>query len=394
MTGHELSRKRFLQGVSGALVAGVAGCAGFTAPDGTSTANTTRTEQSSTNSDTAESTTTAASTLDVFFAGGEDSPVTDTEPSLVDGQAKVYAVKPNEETERTPVVMVPGLGLSPYIYLTTPDGRRGWAEHFAAAGHPTYAFDPPKNVSSSGLNTVQVAESPQSLSRWSLERAWPTWGFGPRVGEPYDETRYPVDHIDQLEASFPAYVSGGTGGGSGGGQRSGDQTRRSGDETTQRGQATGGGGTQTGGGQTGGGRFGSERERAALVALLDRVGPATLVVHSAGGPTGFEVARSHPDLVTQVVAVEPVGCPTETSAVAAMAGDAQFMAVYGDYVQERGQTGRQSACQTTVDLTAEAGGDSTLLDLPATGIRGNTHLMMQDDNNLGIADRIVEWIRQ
>jgi len=38
--------------------------------------------------------------------------------------------------------MVPGLGLSPYIYRTTPDGRRGWMEYFAEAGHPVYVFNP------------------------------------------------------------------------------------------------------------------------------------------------------------------------------------------------------------------------------------------------------------
>jgi hypothetical protein len=61
-----------------------------------------------------------------------------------------------------------------------------------------------------------------TLSRWSLDRAWPTWGFGPAVGEPYDDVRYPVDHVAQLVASFPAYVSSGVGsGGDGGGRRGG-----------------------------------------------------------------------------------------------------------------------------------------------------------------------------
>jgi len=73
--------------------------------------------------------------------------------------------------------MVPGLGLSPYIYRTTPDGRRGWMEYFAEAGHPVYVFNPPRNVDSGGLDTGALQNSDSaSLSRWSIDRAWPTWG--------------------------------------------------------------------------------------------------------------------------------------------------------------------------------------------------------------------------
>jgi pimeloyl-ACP methyl ester carboxylesterase len=116
------------------------------------------------------------------------------------------------------------------------------------------------------------------------------------------------------------------------------------------------------------------------------------VVHSAGGPAGFAVARSVPDLVEAVVAVEPVGCPTEEGVVSAMGGDAPFAAVYGDYVAERGQSRRAAACETAADVAAETAPASTMLRMPDEGVSGNTHLMMQDDNNAAIAGRLLSWL--
>jgi len=64
----------------------------------------------------------------------------------------------------------------------------------------------------------------------------------------------------------------------------------------------------------------------------------------------FAVAQTAPDLVERIVAVEPVGAPTDPPTVAEMGGDAPFMGVYGDYVDEREQTGRKEATQTTAEL--------------------------------------------
>ena len=379
----DLSRKQFLRASGTALAVAVAGC-NSTSEGQSSPSITDSPSETSDASPGDEDASDPASDTDVgvFYVGPDSTEATTDAP--IDSRAKVTALRPPSGTEKSPIVMVPGLGLSPYIYLTTPDGRPGWATRFVDAGYPVYLFDPPRNVTSGGLDTAAFGgEDPASLSRWSLDRAWPTWGFGPEVGEPYSNVRYPVEQVDQLVASFPAYVSGGAGGSGGdraSGQRGGDGQQR--------------GGRQAGDGQAGGGRFASARETAALEALLERVESATLLVHSAGGATGFAVARSVPDRVEAIVAVEPVGAPTDPGAVAEMGGDAPFLGVYGDYVTERGQTGRKEASQTTADLASEAAPKSTLLDLPAEGIAGNTHLLMQDDNNDAIATRVTSWLAQ
>jgi hypothetical protein len=40
------------------------------------------------------------------------------------------------------------------------------------------------------------------------------------------------------------------------------------------------------------------------------------------------------------------------------------------------------------------GGDVTLLDLPALGIRGNTHFPMSDLNNVEVANHLAGWLQQ
>jgi len=39
-----------------------------------------------------------------------------------------------------------------------------------------------------------------------------------------------------------------------------------------------------------------------------------------------------------------------------------------------------------------AGGDAEMLNPPDRGIRGNSHMIMQDKNHLQIADLILQWI--
>jgi hypothetical protein len=41
-----------------------------------------------------------------------------------------------------------------------------------------------------------------------------------------------------------------------------------------------------------------------------------------------------------------------------------------------------------------AGGDFTFISLPDIGIHGNSHMFMQDKNNLEIANLIIDWIAE
>jgi pimeloyl-ACP methyl ester carboxylesterase len=49
--------------------------------------------------------------------------------------------------------------------------------------------------------------------------------------------------------------------------------------------------------------------RDALIALLEKIGPAVLLTHSQSGTFGWPVADARPDLVKAIIAVEPNGPP-------------------------------------------------------------------------------------
>ena len=51
-------------------------------------------------------------------------------------------------------------------------------------------------------------------------------------------------------------------------------------------------------------------------------------------------------------------------------------------------------CQTFIASVNAAGGNAQMLHFPDQGLDGNTHVMMQDKNNLQVADLILAWIDQ
>ena len=105
------------------------------------------------------------------------------------------------------------------------------------------------------------------------------------------------------------------GGGSGSAGSNGDaRGGQVSDADTQRGQGQGqaGGGTESGGKAGGGGASRvSQQEVDNMISLLEDKGPAILMVHSMGGEIGYEVARQRPELVKGIIAIEPVGSPTD-----------------------------------------------------------------------------------
>jgi pimeloyl-ACP methyl ester carboxylesterase len=301
------------------------------------------------------------SEVGILYVGGREAALTGaqrgrraaaTTQTQTVGQALVHYLIPTEEARagKSPVVMVPGMGLTSYLYLGTPDGRDGWAQIFARAGHPVYVFDEPNNAIA-GFD-VNPFSSPQELTapafmRWPNETVWRRWGIGPEIGAAFEDSRYPVEQIGQLSASItPVYRAPGA-------------------------------------------RFGAGAKAEALVELLEAIGPATLVLHSASGPTGLEATRMRPDLVNAIVAVEITGTPTDATDIREHFADKRFIGVFGDHFEVRNMAGRHEACQNTARLICDSGGTAEVIWLPELGIRGNSHLMMQETNNKEIADMIL-----
>jgi pimeloyl-ACP methyl ester carboxylesterase len=259
-----------------------------------------------------------------------------------------------------PIVMVHGSNHTGMTYETTPDGREGWATWFVRQGHAVYVVDQAGRGRSSfdptPINAVRDGgadpKKMPSLFLGTLERSWANFRFGPEHPKTFPGLQFPIEALDQYLAQLVPNT-----------------------ETT----LTGVGANTVDG----------------LAALLDKIGPAVVMVHSQSGLLGLDAVRKRPALVRALVSVEG-GCETMTAADAkGPFAKVPFTSVWGDNsVGAWGVNGdkRRNACADAVKLVAEAGGRSRFLLLPDIGIKGNSHMMMMDKNNLAVAAVIRRWI--
>jgi pimeloyl-ACP methyl ester carboxylesterase len=128
----------------------------------------------------------------------------------------------------------------------------------------------------------------------------------------------------------------------------------------------------------------------AYVALVDKVCPCVLLLHSQGGSFGFKVAELRPDRIKAAVAVESATAGHLGKAAAIR--NTPVLMLFGDYVEQHPRWAAYK--KTDLEYAAAvraAGGSVEVIDLPAIGITGNSHMMMQDKNNAEIAGVIQRW---
>ena len=73
--------------------------------------------------------------------------------------------------------------------------------------------------------------------------------------------------------------------------------------------------------------------------------------------------------------------------------DVPVLQIFGDYVDQhpRWAAYKKSDAKYAETLKA-AGGSADWIDLPDIGIKGNSHMMMQDKNNDQVAEVINKWL--
>ena len=126
---------------------------------------------------------------------------------------------------------------------------------------------------------------------------------------------------------------------------------------------------------------------------------AILVGHSESGFFPEEAALTNPAGVAGLISIEGV-CTTNLSAeqIATLA-KIPTLVIYGDHLGDVPSVsgfwlGFFQGCQQYVEQINAAGGDATMLHLPDAALFGNSHMLMQDKNNLQVADLILKWINQ
>lgn len=268
---------------------------------------------------------------------------------------------------KTPIVLIHGAGLTGAAFDTTVDGRMGWFEYFVRRSHPAYVVDQVgrgrSGFDQSTFNRVGAGEAdPATLPRITRMgdriASWINFRIGPDATRAYPDTQFPVEAIAALSrqgvpdliASLPS----------------------------------------------------PNPNYSALSMLAARLHGAVLLGHSQAGDYPMEAALLDPGLVKTMVLVEPGRCNSETYTDAQIAtlSKIPLLVVYGDHldtptgVAGPGWQERYHGCGRLIDRLNKSGGRAEMMYLPAMGIHGNSHMMMQDSNNLAVADVILRWIGQ
>jgi pimeloyl-ACP methyl ester carboxylesterase len=338
-----------------------------------------------------------------FYVGGKPTVINGR--SYMAGQMYVDVRIPAKQTQPYPIIMVHGGTRSATTYFGTPDGREGWAQYFVRQGYAVYVVDQPGRGRSGYLAEAygpwKVPDGAGGQRRYLSQAKYKLWPQA-HLHTQWPGSGAPEDTITlQMISGYLPEIE---------------------DFTKQ--------------------QF---LNRDALVALIDRIGPAILMVHSQAGAFGWPVADARPDQVKAILAVEPNGPPfyqvdfigapdyfkqgplalpyglsavplTYSPAIA----DAKDLAVVQ---QEQADAPDLVKChlqreparklsnlkmpilvvmseasyhapydRCTVKYLRQAGAQPTFMRLADLGIKGNSHVMMNEKNNKEIAAVIAQWL--
>jgi pimeloyl-ACP methyl ester carboxylesterase len=269
-------------------------------------------------------------------------------------QMYVQYVKLAAPRARYPLLLVHGGGLTGVTWETTPDGRPGWQMFFLRAGHDVYVSDGVERGRASWARYPEIFKSEPGTTTKKI--AWETFRIGPLGSYQTDPSRrtafpatlFPTKTFDQFSKQFvPGFRSNGP------------------------------------------------ASQAAYDALVQKICPCVLVVHSQGGIFGFAMARNAPEKIRAVVAIEPAGAPDPDNIAMAGLAAVPHLIVWGDYLEgyDRWLEIARAVEKYEKALRAQ-GGIADHIDLPKAGLKGNSHMMMMDRNSDEVAALVQSWFEK
>jgi hypothetical protein len=299
-----------------------------------------------------------------FFIGGHDihSDALSTLPRYIpDGtitidQMYVHYQIPASKLHRLPITFIHGCCLTGKTWETTPDGRMGWDEYFLRRGFPVYIVDQADRGRSSlnplTINAVKSGKLPitalPDLFFVGHEAAWQVFRFGPDYPKLFPGLQFPIEAqtefwkqmVPDWSPSLPD----------------------------------------------------PNPTIADLSELAIRLNGTILVSHSQSGIFPFQTTGISTKGIAGIIAIEPGSCPDPKSDMKPLL-NIPILVLFGDNVETSPRWGpRLKACQAFVKAASEAGVKAELVQLPNVGILGNSHMLMQDKNNLQVADWLIHWI--
>ena len=202
-----------------------------------------------------------------FYVGGNID--TKGKGSPIVGHMYVEYMIPQRLRSPYPIVMVHGGNQTGTNFTGTPDGREGWAQYFVRRGYAVYIVDQVARGRSAHWNGYYGEVQPSRLSqveeRFVAPERFPVWPQA-KLHTQWPGTGRPGDvNFDQFYAAQAVSIA----------------------------------------------SFPKQQEinPPALIALMEKIGPSILMIHSQSGAFAWPVADKRPDLVKMIVAVEPNGPP-------------------------------------------------------------------------------------
>lgn len=252
--------------------------------------------------------------------------------------AYVQYFVPERRRDRPPVVLLHGGGMTGSIWETTPDGRKGWLHHLLDRGLEVHVVD---NVERGRAGWIPGLWPGEPVMR-SLEEAWTLFRFGNADGfatrEAFPGQRFPVDRLEHFARCFvPRWTS-----------------------TT-------------------------DVQVTAFLALLERLGTASVICHSQGGEIALRALAVAPARVAALVAIEPSGIPALSAAEALP----PITLLHGDYLSIDPIWTELLRSWT---LLAERYPNVGLVDLSAT-FPGTSHMAMLDRGTEAVAALVADAMR-
>ncbi|WP_137125635.1 alpha/beta fold hydrolase [Roseomonas sp. HF4] len=284
---------------------------------------------------------------EVLFTPGSAPARLDPNGTYLVGGMYAQFMVPEPRRGAMPLLLWHGGGLTGACWETTPDGREGWQHFFLRRGWEVVLTDA---VERGRAGWTRIPEETGGTAvTLTLENPWARFRIGPGTpqdGRVFDGQQFPAD-----PASWRNFIR----------------------QCVPRFTTT------------------DDLTLAAYGALLDRVGPSVVVAHSQGGFFAWRAAQEWPGTVRALVLVEPASTGVMEK-VAALAGIPVLM-IYGDYIEDdlRWPAIRARGLAFAEAVRA-AGGHVDVVDLPARGIRGNSHMIQMDRNSDEVAALVQGWL--
>ncbi|MDE5831827.1 MAG: alpha/beta fold hydrolase [Desulfovibrio sp.] len=295
-----------------------------------------------------------------------------------------------ENARQYPLIFWHGMMQSGKTWESTPDGREGFQAIFPRDDWAVYIIDQPRR-GRAGYTQTPPADKDDAPAASQESATWTVFRNGvwtpPGEMTLFEGVQFPDD---------PAAID----------QFFRQQTPNTGDEPRT-----------------------NEHRRfmgKTMGALLDRTGESILVTHSNSGQYGWFSGMENPEQIKAIIAYEPGQfvlpetepvreIPTNNKIAQGVLDpipvpEEEFkkltkmpiMVIFGDnIVDEPNANFNQEAwrvirerCKQFVEAINRHGGDAILVELSKIGIRGNTHALMADKNNLQVATQLKDWLNQ